>query len=333
MIKNNTIHIALAIWDPNGTYSRHTGATIASVLKNTESDVCFHILHDTTLSEENKNKLTSTAHKFCGEIDFIDVTPSMKQQQSVDIKKITGIFTPGSVFRLLLPDITDIEKIIYLDCDVIVNMDIAQMWQIPISNHCLAAVDDISGPLIKEKPLFTNSRFRMWVMDMPLEHYFNSGVIIMNLKKIRQDVNLFAEGVKFFEHYRHCTKFPDQDFLNKLFQTKTLIIDSKFNFFAICATLQTSLEDTIWHFAGDKPWNIHLGNPVEVLYWQYLKESAWGDQLIEYMIEARKYDNVHAHTSDCLKRICNRMKLNITESLPANILKLLWGELLYLLSK
>ncbi len=329
----NTIHIALSIWDPKGTYSRHAGATIASVLKNTEANVCFHILHDTTLSDENKNKLTSTAHRFNGEIDFIDVTPSMKQQDSVDIKKITGVFTPGSVFRLLLPDITDIEKIIYLDCDVIVNMDIAQMWQIPIENYCLAAVDDVSGQSIKEKRLFTNSRFRMWVMDMPLEHYFNSGVIMMNLKKIRKNVNLFAEGLKFFKHYAHCTEFPDQDLLNKLFQTKTLMIDSKFHVPTSRFAARPSLKDTIWHFTGEKPWNIHLGNTVEILYWQYLKDSAWGEQLIDHMLEARSSKYIHLHSSECYKKLCNRIRLNITKSMPANLLRVLWGELLYRLTK
>lgn len=326
---SNTINVALSIWDPSGTYSRHAGAVITSVLMNTQSDVMFHILHDETLNDQNKGKLKETALKFNGKINFIDVTDEMKKHSSVDIVKITGAFTPGSVFRLLLPNITSMNKIIYLDCDVIVNLDISELWNIDLEGYYIAAIDDKAGQTIMNKPLLSNSRFRMWMMDMPLEHYFNSGVVMLNLNKIRKNFNLFEEGLKFFERYERCTEFPDQDLLNKLFSDKTLIVDPKFHVFAREAMSREDFNNAIWHFTGEKPWNIHSGNPLEILYWKYLKESTWGDKLIEYMLKARGGKFLHMHTSDCNKRIRNRLKLNVVKSLPANILSVLYGELLY----
>lgn len=330
---SNIINVALSIWDPKGTYSRHAGAVIASVMKNTKSGVAFHLLHDETLSDANKQKLKETASKFHGEINFIDVTSEMKKHSNVDIARITGAFTPGSVFRLLLPQITEMSKVIYLDCDVIVNLDIKEFWDIDLSGYYIAAIDDKAGQTIINKPLLSNSRFRMWMMDMPLEHYFNSGVVMLNLDEIRKDFNLFEEGLKFFERYERCTEFPDQDLLNKLFSKKTLIVNPKFHVFAREAIAGRDFDNAIWHFTGVKPWDIHTGNPLEVLYWQYLKESAWGDNLIEYMLEARSSNYVHIHTSDCSKKIRERLKLNLTKSLPANIFSVLYGELLYKLRK
>ena len=325
----DTINVALSIWDPSGTYSRHAGVVIASVLKNTKSNVMFHLLHDETLSDGNKQKLEETATKFDGKVNFIDVTDEMKKHSGVDIARITGAFTPGSVFRLLLPRLTKMSKVIYLDCDVVVNLDIKEFWDIDLDGYYIAAINDKAGQTISDKPLLSNSRFRMWMMDIPLENYFNSGVVMLNLDEIRRDFNLFEEGLKFFEHYERCTEFPDQDLLNKLFSKKTRIIDPKFHVFAREAMKRKDFSNTIWHFTGEKPWNIHLGNPLELLYWQYLKESAWGDRLIEYMLEARSSKYVHVHTSDCYKKIGRRLKLNVVKSLPANILSVLYGELLF----
>lgn len=56
------IHIALSVYDPKGTYSRHAGVVMASVLRNTDATVCFHILHDETLTKENRRRLEETAN-------------------------------------------------------------------------------------------------------------------------------------------------------------------------------------------------------------------------------------------------------------------------------
>ena len=325
----DTIRIALSIWDPSGTYSRHAGAAIVSVLKNTSSKVMFSILHDETLSDENKLKLEETAVKFGGEIEFLDVSSEIKKHSSVDIKRITGAFTPGSVFRLLLPRVSDMEKVIYLDCDVIVNLDIKELWDIPLDEYFIAAVDDTAGQAIISKPFLSNSRFRMWMMDMPLEHYFNSGVVMLNLARIRENFDLFGEGLKFFEHYARCTEFPDQDLLNKLFANKSLMVDPRFHVPTREAMHRDSLDNAIWHFTGEKPWNIHLGNPAEVLYWQALRESAWDKDFIEYMLEARSPKYIHTHTSECLRKIRRRLWLDIVKSLPVNLLSVIYGEFLY----
>ena len=104
------IHIALSVYDPKGTYSRHAGVVAASVLSNTDEDVCFHILHDETLTDENKRRLEETVSKSLskssgtghGMIDFVDVSNAFSRVNDVDMEKISLRFTRGAGVRLVL---------------------------------------------------------------------------------------------------------------------------------------------------------------------------------------------------------------------------------------
>ena len=67
---SSVINIALTIYDPSGTYTRHAGVVIASVLRNTQTPVCFYILHDETLSADNQNKILET---YCTSQQKLDI--------------------------------------------------------------------------------------------------------------------------------------------------------------------------------------------------------------------------------------------------------------------
>ena len=54
MPEDDMIHIALAFCDPKGTYARHAAVTMASIFANTKRNVCVYIIHDDTLSKENR---------------------------------------------------------------------------------------------------------------------------------------------------------------------------------------------------------------------------------------------------------------------------------------
>ena len=70
------IHVALAVHDPSGTYSQHAGVTMTSIFENTSSPVTIHLLHDDTLTQENREKFIKTAQKYSQEIEFIDISKS-----------------------------------------------------------------------------------------------------------------------------------------------------------------------------------------------------------------------------------------------------------------
>ena len=117
-------------------------------------------------------------------------------------------YTPFAFLRLFADTIENLpKKIIYLDTDIMINGDIKELFDIDISNHELGIVLDRYGHFfIRPK-------------------YFNSGMLLMNMEKIKQSKLL--EKVKDF-----CTKkkmaFPDQSALNKCCKSK-LYLPRKFN--------------------------------------------------------------------------------------------------------
>ena len=109
MADNDQVHVALAFCDPKGTYCRHAAVTAASIFANTGGRVCVHIVHDDTLTAVNREKLLALAEKYGQEIDFINIE-SVFDEERIDVSRLTIDGARGTLFRLLLPDVSGEEK-------------------------------------------------------------------------------------------------------------------------------------------------------------------------------------------------------------------------------
>lgn len=116
-------------------------------------------------------------------------------------------YTPFAFLRLFADTVDLPEKIIYLDTDIMLNGDIKELFDIDISNYELGVVKDRYG--------------RFFIKPS----YFNSGVLLMNMKKIKE-YNLF-ERVKEMVLNKKMG-FPDQSALNNCCKLK-LYLPRKFN--------------------------------------------------------------------------------------------------------
>ena len=97
-------------------------------------------------------------------------------------------FSIASTFRLLLSKLISpaVEKIIYLDADTIVNLDIRELWRVELEDKPLAAIPDA---LPQTVPLCQDGFVKF-------ENYFNSGVLLMNLEKWRTDAKNIWGGAR-----------------------------------------------------------------------------------------------------------------------------------------
>ena len=328
------IHIALSVYDPKGTYSRHAGVVVASVLSNTDEDVCFHILHDETLTDENKRRLEETVSKSLskssetghGMIDFVDVSNAFSRVNDVDMEKISLRFTRGALFRLMLPDImSHLDKIIYLDCDIVVTMDINDLWQKDLKGHAFAAVplrnvttEDETLPLPDDS--ICRSKIKTNAKGLNDERYVNSGVLLLNLDKMRAALSgetMFEKAVRYIAS--HGSALPDEEFLNVEYLGDIIFLERRYN----ADPGDENYNDVfsmqrIWHFGGhSKIWDAFSGSNADILYWHYLALTPWKEELIPSMLKAGtnpKY--YHRHSCGCVKRL----KTQITEEIK-NALK------------
>ena len=156
-----------------------------------------------------------------------------------------------TLYRLLLPDILlDVDECIYLDSDTLICDDIADLFSYDISNCYLAAVVDSD---ISKVP-YNN------MGNLDLEKYFNAGVLVLNLAKLRND-NKVEE---FLSSIDMNWQLNDQDILNKSCLGKVIFLEGKYNRFSYSA--ESGDDSVVIHFLGDpgmRPWQYLHANMAE----------------------------------------------------------------------
>ncbi|MDF9839788.1 MULTISPECIES: glycosyltransferase [unclassified Paenibacillus] len=258
------IELVLTINDKDGSYTEHAGVVLASVFSNTQQTINVHIVHDTSLSEENKGKLSQLVDLFHHNIFFYHITiPGDMYEIASGVHKI-DYWTIASMYRLLLPLFIQTDRVIYLDCDILVNMDINELWSIDLGERYLGAVLDQGQNLLE---YFTS-------LGLCAELYFNSGVILFHLDNIRNKQTWYEEMLHFLRSYPTMT-MPDQDVLNSVYSSNYLQMDQRFNTFAHA---ELELENKIVHFAGDNKW-WDIDSPAAPLYAKFLAMTPWAREL------------------------------------------------------
>ena len=276
---------------------------MTSIFENTHSKVTVHILHDDTLTEDNRQKFIRTAEKYSQGVELHDLT-GYKGRLDDRIKCALRHLTIGALYRLCAPDVLPVEKVIYLDCDIVVNLDLSELWTVDVENYCFAGVH-MPG----------HERLDTAVRDKLNGHsyktHINTGVLIMNLAMLRNCGNLFKDSIEWFLRRRHLVYFGDQDIINGLYYGSIKLIGRKYN--NCNPKTENQLADSIIHTPGHadafRTWGI-VGLPSQKLYWKYYLRSAWGEdktpsEIIDVLMNAVERSSEFYHTSarSCVKRL------------------------------
>jgi lipopolysaccharide biosynthesis glycosyltransferase len=277
------INVVFCVHDSQNDYIKHTVATIISVLENTREDVLVHIIHDDTVTLAKQKNIIELVANYNQKVQFHRVN----EQYFCDlVKSIWHHKKPpiGTLYRLKIADLIKAEKAVYLDSDIIVNMDIKDLWSYDIQNYLIAAVKDLNVTRYK-----WSNQYHFRKMKVSPDLYFNAGVIVFNLGKIRKELNLFEQAKSFFLNFASDARFFDQDALNKLLQDNTLFLPRKYNYIPVGLRPEEAIDSVhaIIHFAGPKPWNF-VCSEFDNLYWKYLAKSSWADTT-DKLLELQKY--------------------------------------------
>ncbi|MBQ6886662.1 MAG: glycosyltransferase family 8 protein [Lachnospiraceae bacterium] len=173
-----------------------------------------------------------------------------------------------------LPD--TIDKILYLDPDLIVNGSLKELYNTNLDNYYFAAASH-TGPVLRK---FNEIRLDM-DEDAP---YINSGVMLMNLKRLREEQN-YNDVFEFIDKRKMLLMLPDQDIISALYGSKILALDSfKYNMterlFRLHAPFEKDLDldwvrnnSIIIHYCGkNKPWKDNYLGQLDVFYNDTLKK-------------------------------------------------------------
>ena len=243
----------------------------------------MHILHDNTLTQDNRDKFVYVAGHYGQLVKFYNVEKLCADKLAEMIRLVPQIKTSrvsvGAFFRLLIPQLisADIDKCIYLDSDMLVNLDIAELWRVNLADKPLAAVREMEANAFNYKTADAAKKYLLNAKIVAYESYFNSGVLLMNLKFLRGNEENLFNGVKWRGEHMQCNCF-DQDIFNYLFAKDYVALPVKFDRF-ICnerSQGQTQIQRAIYHCSSDSL-ALDTKDPFNRLWMKYFLKTPWFD--------------------------------------------------------
>ncbi|HMB65256.1 MAG TPA: glycosyltransferase [Patescibacteria group bacterium] len=161
-----------------------------------------------------------------------------------------------------------VDKFLYLDCDTVTLGDLSVLYEKSIEQKALAAVKDSMSKEILRIYFYPG-----------LKDYFNSGVMLINLKKWKQ-FNLKEKAEEFFKNYGQYIIRADQDILNCLFKDDWKELDLKYNLDLKRGrkSYKIASQAVILHYSDKiKPWHYLFVGGSKKFYFQYLGKTPWKD--------------------------------------------------------
>ena len=266
-INNSEIQAIPILFCSSSKYIDQLIVTITSIIENNkDSYFVFYIFHQNFTEEEKKNFECFNNQK--AKVIFKKInTKTLKEFKLTDEGRLDiSLDTYSRFFAPLL--ITDYDKIIYLDSDIIVNANIKDLYQINIDGYLLGGVE--------ERCLYQTDYISSYLNFSKDDLYINTGVLLMNLKKMRQE-QFFKKILLESKNLMPFIKYSDQDILNILAKGKIKKIDCIYNMTTTHVKDLPSKRNLakIIHYTGKfKPWTLgDSNNEMSSLYFEYYKKS------------------------------------------------------------
>lgn len=193
-------------------YFKISMISIASLLESNVSCKNINIYYiDCGIRKESKRLLNDLVYRFSRNLIFI----SANEIDTSFIRRTD--FAVSGYYRLLITSVIPEDKILYLDCDTLVKQELTGLYDIDMEDYIVAGVKDTVEDFMAESVTVNNSQ------------YINSGVMLMNLKKMRE-LNFTKLVIECFEKFYGYVPHHDQGVINYIGNGNTLFVSPKYNF-------------------------------------------------------------------------------------------------------
>lgn len=255
-------------------YIPFLSVTLLSLLENTTSDYYYLIkVLYTNISEESKEKINKYAKENVS-IEFVDLNYYIEEIK--DKLYTRDYFTMTTYFRLFISNLyPQFNKAIYLDCDIVVLKDIAELYNIDIGNNLLGAVPD---DIIQKNPVFQEYVEKV-VGVASYKTYFNAGMLVMNLDELRRFK--FQEKFLYLLETIKFSVVQDQDYLNRICKGRVKLLELGWNVMPT-ATDDIKEEDiNLIHYNYQyKPWH-YKDTRYGEYFWKFAQKTEYYQQLLD----------------------------------------------------
>lgn len=297
----NSINIVFA---SNDNYALPTLVAIYSLIANSsESNNYDIVVFESDISDINKNLIQNLSDGYNNvSIRFFNTKKFFEEFDYFHYSYISV----DTYSRLFIPDVMSAyDKVVYLDSDVIINTDIAELYNIDLDNNAIAGNRNyILITSYRKKPEFQNYYDNKLGINN-IATCINAGVLVMDLNKLRK-IDLFGCGLELLKKYK-ALLYADEDIINKVCQGKIKYLSSSWNWrylidnalifdhhllsFAQEWAQGLYSQKIIHYLSKEKPWNeprVYYGE----IWWDWAKKTP------VYQTLLRKYFDEHP---ECLQ--------------------------------
>ena len=282
---DNIINILCATDD---RYVPYCGIMLTSLFVNNQGSKFRVFVLTDKMSEANIASMEKLADKYGNTIKIVKVDADVLKDCPIRKKDHVSLAT---YYRLLAPVLLpeDVGRILYLDCDMVVDGSVKDLWNQDLDDIALAAVidEDYLG-LSKYERLGLN----------PYRKYFNAGVLLINLEYWREH-DVMGRCLECVASMPEKLLLHDQDTLNFVLQDEVKLLEVKYNFqtgFLYKGTamevpvaqevMRTINSPVIIHFTGKrKPWLTHYYHPYVLKFLYYRSISLWKNYPLVYILK------------------------------------------------
>lgn len=259
------INVCLACDD---NYAQYAGVVIASILYNAGRDdnLCFYIL-DGGVSEEKKTKMQLLKSIRDCEINFVGID-ERDFAEYMAVKTHDYISLP-TFYRLKLPTLLpNVDRVIYFDCDMVVNCSLRSLFNKDLGECPIAGVRDLNKRMVRKNPT-----------------YVNAGMLVMDIQNMcKYDVER-----KFFEWtkaHKATIRMGDQEIINETLKGRILVVEDEWNVQSSNFVNRSSYTKypRVVHFVSKrKPWHYGSFSVHKDMYFKYLQMTPWAVSSDEFL--------------------------------------------------
>ncbi len=262
--------------------------TIESIVANASStnNYQFFVLNN-GINQNNIDRVMKY-NKNNFHVEFINMAD--KLEKIGDALHTRDYYSKTTYYRLFIPTMfKNLDKALYLDCDIVVNGDIADLYNHDIGTNLVGAVVDEAVSNVPEFINYTNN-----FLGVKNTNYFNAGVLLMNLKELRA-IDFESKFINLILSYTFNVA-QDQDYLNVICANRVTYISKVWNKMPFLDKHIKQEDINLIHYnLTSKPWHYN-----DVLYkeyfWKYSKMAGVFDTmqkiLNEYSEEQKKNDAI-----------------------------------------
>ena len=293
---NREIPIFFTIDD---SYAPFLAVALNSAIKNSDPQRNYNaIVLYQDLGADNISRLQSLQTE-----NFkIELMPIRANMEALDDRMSNRLrcdyFTLTIYFRLFIPSMfPQYDKGIYIDSDVVLTDDIAKLFDIDIGENYIGACNDLSIADIPPLVAYTEK-----AVGVNAKEYINSGLLLMNLKKMRDD-DLEGHFLALLNKYHFDSIAPDQDYLNAMCNGKIYYLEEKWDTMPNDAKPMLTETSLIHYNLFSKPW-CYDGIQYEEQFWNYAQDCGFIDEIREF--KASYTEDKKKADSECLELLVRR---------------------------